>query len=259
MFPMSQAAGQPSRWRVAVAGIALVGALAGVLSGCSVVRSINNVRHAVGSNRTAIKTFTEGLKAGEVMAFSATYVTTGSSPTTIVYSVRPPHEFSFLQTGTSSSSSKLDLVSNASGEYSCTAATSESGWTCMKLGRAQAIAQNDLVSLYTPSHWITFLETFSVAAGFAGDKVTNSTRTVNGVSMRCVDFSAKGVKGRSTICSTPQNILGYVKVAGNPTSFELKSYTTSPSASLFKLPPGAKITTTNSPPRTSRLDLAASN
>lgn len=245
MFPMSRAAGRPSHWRVAVAGVALVGALVGALSGCSVVRSINKVRHAVDSNRAAIKTFTEGLKAGEAMAFSAMYVTTGSSPTTIVYSVRPPHEVSFLQTGTTSSSSKLDLVSNASGEYSCTAATSESGWTCMKLGRAQAIAQNELVSLYTPSHWITFLETFSVAAGFAGDKVTNSTRTVNGVSMHCVDFTAKGVKGRSTICSTPQNILGYVKVAGNPTSFELKSYTTSPSASLFKLPPGAKITTTS--------------
>jgi hypothetical protein len=222
----------------AVAGVLLIG----VLSGCSVVRQINNVRHGIDSNRAAIKTFAQGLKAGQSMAFSATYVTTGASPTRIVYSVQPPREVSFSQTAAGSGSSSLDLVSDASGEYSCTSATGSSGWTCMKLGRAQAIAQNELVSLYTPSHWITFLETFSVAAGFAGDKVTNSARTVNGVSMHCVDFSAKGVKGRSTICSTPQNILGYVKVAGNPTSFELKSYTTSPSASLFRLPPGAKIT-----------------
>jgi hypothetical protein len=215
------------------------------LTGCSVVRSINNVRHGIDSNRAAIKTFTQGLKAGESSAFSATYVTTGSSPTKIVYSVQPPHEVSFRQSGTGSDSSQLDLVSNSSGEYSCTSAAANTGWTCMKLGRAQAIAQNELVSLYTPSHWITFLETFSVAAGFAGDKVTDSARTVNGISMRCVDFTAKGVKGRSTICSTQQNILGYVKVAGNPTSFELKSYTASPPAALFTLPPGAKITQSN--------------
>ncbi len=235
MFPRAGTA------RAAAAALVLVGAL----SGCSVVRSINNVRHGIDSNRAAIKTFTQGLKAGQSMAFSATYLTTGSSPTKIVYSVQPPHAVSFMQTSAGSSSSSVDLVSNSSGEYSCNSASGNSGWTCTKLGRAQAIAQNELVSLYTPSHWIAFLETFSVAAGFAGDKVTNSTRTVNGVTMHCVDFTAKGVKGRSTICSTPQNILGYVKVAGNPTSFELKSYTTSPSASLFKLPPGAKITTTN--------------
>jgi hypothetical protein len=65
---------------------------------------------------------------------------------------------------------------------------------------------------------------------------------VNGISMHCVDFNAKGVKGTSTICSTAQNILGYVKVAGNPDSFELKSYSSSPAASLFQLPAGAKIT-----------------
>jgi len=234
MFPTARVAS-------IAAGVAAVAAL----SGCSVVHSINNVRHAIDSNRAAIKTFTQGLKAGQNSAFSATYVTSGSSPTKIVYSVQPPHEVSFMQSGTGGDSSSLDLVSNSSGEYSCTSATGGSGWTCMKLGRAQAIAQNELVSLYTPSHWIAFLETFSVAAGFAGDKVTNSTRTINGISMHCVDFSAKGVKGRSTICSTPQNILGYVKVAGNATSFELKSYTASPSDSLFKLPPGAKITQSN--------------
>jgi hypothetical protein len=237
----------PRAARAGRAAVAVVAAtlLVGAASGCSVVRTINNVRHGIDSNRAAIKTFTQGLKAGESMAFSATYVTTGSSPTKIVYAVQPPHDVSFMQTSTGSDSSSLDLVSNFQGEYSCTSATPASGWTCMKLGRAQAIAQNELVSLYTPSHWIAFLETFSVAAGFAGDKVTNSTKTVSGISMNCVDFVAKGVKGRSTICSTPQNILGYVKVAGNPTSFKLKSYTTSPAAALFQLPAGAKITQSN--------------
>jgi hypothetical protein len=229
--------------RTAVAAVGLAGALlVGALSGCSVAASINKVRHGIDSNRAAIKSFTQGLKAGEKLAFSATYLTAGKSPTKIVYSVQPPHKVSFTQSGTGSDTSTLSLITNSSREYSCSSATGTSGWTCTKLSRPSAVAQNQLASLYTPAHWITFLQTFSVAAGFSGNKVTNSTRTISGISMRCVDFTAKGVKGHSTICSTPQNILGYVKVAGNPTSFTLKSYTTSPAPALFRLPPGAKVT-----------------
>lgn len=221
----------------------LVGAVvAGALSGCSVVHSINKVRHGIDSNRAAIKSFTQGLKAGEKMAFSARYLTAGQTPTKIVYSVRPPGKVSFTQSGTGSDTSALSLVTSGQREYSCSSATGTSGWTCTKLSRPSAVAQNQLASLYTPAHWITFLQTFSVAAGFSGNKVTNSTRTISGISMHCVDFTAKGVQGHSMICATAQNILGYVKVAGNPTSFTLTSYTTSPAAALFDLPPGAKIT-----------------
>jgi hypothetical protein len=81
-----------------------------------------------------------------------------------------------------------------------------------------------------------------LAAGFAGDKVFSSDKTVNGFAMHCVDFVASGVPGTSTICTTAQGILGYVKVASEPTSFEITSYSTAPSASLFQLPRGAKIT-----------------
>lgn len=226
------------RWTwLAVAALLMAG-----LSGCGIVAKINNVRHAVDSNRAAIKAFTQGLKSGEATAFSATYVTTGSSPTKITYAVQPPADVAFAETAQGSGAADLDLVSNSSGEYSCTSATASSGWSCQKLGKAEAIAQNQIVNIYTPSHWVAFLEAFSIAAGFAGDKVTTSSMTVNGFAMHCVDFSAKGIKGMSTICSTAQNILGYVKVAGNATSFELKSYSSSPAASLFQLPAGAKIT-----------------
>ena len=84
-----------------------------------------------------------------------------------------------------------------------------------------------------------------MVAGLAGDKVTTSSMTVNGFAMKCVDFTVKGEKGTSTICTTAQNILGYVKVAANPTSFELKSYTATPPASAFQLPPGATVTSQN--------------
>ena len=110
------------------------------------------------------------------------------------------------------------------------------------LSPGAADEQNAIYDFYTPAHWVTFLRGFSLAAGFAGDKVTSSTMTVNGFPMSCVDFSTPGEAGQSTICTTAQGILGYVKVAGDTTSFEIKSYSSSPPASLFALPPGATVT-----------------
>ena len=61
----------------------------------------------------------------------------------------------------------------------------------------------------------------SLVAGLAGDKVTTSTKSLNGFDMQCVDLVAKGVSGTSTICSTSQGILGYVSVASDSTSFQI--------------------------------------
>jgi hypothetical protein len=58
-----------------------------------------------------------------------------------------------------------------------------------------------------------------------------------------VDLQAPGVPGLSLICLTSKGILGYVKIASESTIFELQKYSTSPPASLFELPPGAKVTT----------------
>jgi hypothetical protein len=110
------------------------------------------------------------------------------------------------------------------------------------LSPGDAQEQNAIFDFYTPAHWVNFLKGFSLAAGFAGDKVTSSTMTVNGFAMSCVDFSTPGESGESTICTTAQGILGYVKVAGDSTSFEIKSYSATPDASLFQLPPGATVT-----------------
>ncbi len=67
--------------------------------------------------------------------------------------------------------------------------------------------------------------------------------TVNGFTMSCVDLVASGVAGTSSICTTSQNVLGYVKVAQDSTSFEITNYSGSPASSLFQLPPGATVTT----------------
>jgi hypothetical protein len=224
------------------------------LSGCGVVTAVTKVVHAVRSNKDTIDAFTQKIKGSEATTFEVTYVTTGSSPTTVVYAVQPPKGLAFTNTptatGAETTATNLDLVVNSTGEYSCFPSASGSGGagkTCEKLQAASAATQNKIFSFYTPAYWVTFLRDFSLAAGFAGDKVTTSKLTVNGFPMSCVDFNAAGVPGTSTVCTTAAGILGYVKVAANSTAFEIKSYSTSPPASLFELPPGAKVTTVQTP------------
>jgi len=222
------------------------------LACCGVVNAARKIEHDVKGNKATIDTFTNQIKSSEGTTFEATYVTTGGTPATVVYAVQPPKGLAFVDTPTGGSTSTVDLIVNSSGEYSCTPAAAGSGPRCQKLGTAAAAAaENQIFDFYTPSHWTTFLKDFSLAAGIAGDKVTSSTMSVNGFSMQCVDFNAPGVPGTSTICTTAQGILGYVKVASDSTSFEIKSYSATPPASLFQLPAGATITTTPTTPTTS--------
>jgi hypothetical protein len=220
------------------------------LSACSVVKDVSKVAHDIHGNKSTIDAFTTKVKSGEAVPFVATYVTTGSSPATIVYAVKPPNGLSFRDTPSRTLNSNpvnaFEVVVNPSGEFACKPPSSPtSTWTCQKLDPATAATENKLFDFYTPSHWITFLRDFSLAAGFAGDKITSSSMSLNGFNMSCVDFQASGVPGTSTICTTSQDILGYVKVAGDSTSFEIRSYSSSPPSSDFDLPHGAKIETPN--------------
>jgi hypothetical protein len=224
------------------------------LTGCSAIKKVKTVAHDIKGNKATIDSFTTKIQSGEAKPFEATYVTTGSTPTTVVYAVQPPKGLSFTNTPSTTSSPgpgagapNLDIIVNSSGEYSCTPPdTSGSAgtgvWSCQELAATAAATQNAIFDFYTPAHWINFLKGFSLAAGFAGDQVTSSTMSVNGFDMSCVDFKAPGDAGESTICTTSQGILGYVKVAGDSTSFEIKSYSSTPDASLFQLPAGAKVT-----------------
>lgn len=217
------------------------------LAGCTLAHAISRAAHDIQHNKTIIDQFNSGLKAGEAVPFEAVYKTTGANPATVRYAVRPPQDVLFTeqQSGGSNGASQVHIVVNATGAYSCTppASSQASGrWTCQRLGTPKSISSDAIVDFYTPSHWVNFLTAFSLAAGFAGDKLSTSDITVNGFAMHCVDFVAHGIKGTSRICTTRQNILGYVKVAQNPTSFEITSFTASPPASLFRRPANAKIT-----------------
>jgi hypothetical protein len=221
------------------------------VTSCGVVKAVKQVSGDVESNKATIDAFTGRLKSGEATTFEARYVTTGNSPTRVLYAVRPPDDLAFATTPSAGDGTKdslrVHLVVNSSGAYDCTPQASSSprsrpAWSCQKLGTTSAATRNQVLGVYSPAHWVAFLKGFALAAGFAGDKVTTSSLTVNGFSMQCVDFRAAGVAGTSTICTLAQGILGYVKVASDPTSFQIKAYSAAPPASLFKLPAGAKVT-----------------
>jgi len=239
------------RGRVALA-FALLGAFG--LTACGAVTRADNIVHAVRGDKATIDTFTDTIKSGEGAVFEAVYASSGPSPATVVYAVKPPKGLAFENTPSGGTAvGRVDVIVNPSGEYSCSwsvAHMSAPRWECTKLAAASAVSENQIFDFYTPAHWIKFLRGFSLAAGLAGDSVTSSTMTVNGFSMTCVDFRAPGVPGLSTICTTRQGVLGYVKVASDATTFEIERFSASPADALFQLPPGALVTSLPSPTTT---------
>ena len=231
-----------SRIGILFASLVAVGALA---TGCSVVNKVKQTVHTMQDNRATIDSFTQNLQSAGNTPFEATYTTTGSAPVTVVYAVDPSNKgLAFHETQTGSSASNVQVIVNASGEYVCNQSGSAGAWSCQKLGQADAATENKIFDIYTPSHWTAFLKGVSLVAGLSDDKVTTSTMSLNGFDMHCVNLVVRGVQGTSTICSTSQGVLGYVKVASDSTSFQITNFSTSPSPSLFQLPPGATMTTT---------------
>jgi hypothetical protein len=227
--------------------VAVAAAVAGAgvaMGGCAVTHAVGAAVDAIRGNKATMDAFTAKLSSGP-STFEVTYVTPGSAPVRVVYAVHPPVGLDFEETPstTSSGAAPVHLVVDRTGEYSCAPGSAPHvAPTCTMLPKASAADTADILGFYTPSHWVSFLRGFSLAAGFAGDRVTTSDMTVNGFAMSCVDFTPPGV-ARSTVCTTKQHVLGYVKVAGSPTSFEITGFSTSVAPALLALPPGATVTT----------------
>jgi hypothetical protein len=229
-----------------VLAVLAVGTLA--FSSCSAIAKIQNGIHDIRGNKAVIDGFNSKLNAAP-MTFEAVYATSGSAPATVTYAAQVPNEVAFSLTpsggGGSGSTAPVHLVQNSSGEYACDQASGQ--WSCDKVSGAGASSQNALIDFYTPGHWVSYLSLIALAAGIAGDKVTTSTMSRNGFSMNCIDLATPGSSGTSTVCTTSQGVLGFAQVAGDSTSFAITTYSSSPPASLFQLPPGAKITTVTVP------------
>lgn len=221
------------------------------LSSCSAIHTIRNAINNVRGNQAVIDGFNSKL-SNAPQTFEAVYTTTGSAPATVTYAAQLPNDvaFSLTPSGGSGNTAPVHLIQNSSGEYACSQTSGQ--WNCEKITGVTASTQNALIDLYTPGHWTHFLSGVAVVAGAAGDKVTTSTMSLNGFSMNCIDLTTPGTSGKSTICTTSQGILGYVQVVSDSTSFEITSYSSSPAASLFQLPPGAKVTTATVPTSTTQ-------
>jgi hypothetical protein len=219
------------------------GAAAALATGCGATSKVNDAVDNAEGNTASIDSFAQNFDRDMAVPFQATYTTTGSSPATNVYAVnQSANEVAFRSTTSGSRGTNVWAFTNSSGVYVCHQGTPGGAWSCSK-GSLSSAEVRKLTDVYTPAHWIEFLKGFSQLAGLTGDKVTSSTMSLNGFDMKCVDVVAQGETGTSTICSTEQGILGYVRVAQNSTSFEITNYS-SPDPTLFQLPPGATVAST---------------
>jgi hypothetical protein len=224
---------------------ALVAAIALGLTGCSAVsKAISTVKavHNIMHGSAAINSLTAKINAGDNAAYDVTYVTTGSSPATINYAAQPPNDFAFDD---STSTSELMVFAGSAGQFECNRPKAGATWQCLKTDVSGVNTTKLMYALYSGSYWIDFLKLYSVAAALHGVTISSSSMTVNGFKLQCAVVVSGKAPNQSTskVCVTSQGILGYVSVAAKAADFEIKSYSSSPAASLFQLPAGATVTT----------------
>ena len=128
------------------------------------------------------------------------------------------------------------IVINGSGAYLCRS-PGHSRWTCQRLDTAAVAAQEKSLAVYTPAYWAAFLKSYVPPTG---STVATFTTSLNVTGMNCLDFSPPGTHGINVVCTAAPGILGLVTYHG--ITFMINSFDPSPPASLFVLPPGAKVT-----------------
>lgn len=247
--------GLSPRRQVALSAVVIVTAAVG-LGGCTALhKAVNAVKavHNALHGDAAINSLTSKLKTSDTSAYEVTYVTTGSSPATIEYAASPPHGFAF---DADTPNGRLDVFQGSAGQFACTKSSSggsaSASWSCLKIQGTEVDTYKAMYALYSGSYWIDFLKIYSAVAALHGVTITSSTMSVNGFSLQCalVKSGSGSNATTSTWCVTSQGILGYVSVSQKSADFEIKSYTSSPPASLFALPSGATISTIPTIPTT---------
>ena len=236
---------QHSTVGVLVVALALGGVVA---TGCSVINKVKQTVHNVEGNKATIDSFTQNLQSGQTTSVRGDLHDVGQLAGDRCLRRRSrQRRLAFHVTADRRQRVERPVHRELVRQLRLHPERVRRAWSCKKLDKADAADQENIFDFYTPSHWVNFLKGVSLVAGLAGDKVSTSTMSLNGFDMSCVDLVAQGVPGTSTICSTSQNILGYVKVAPDSTSFAITNYSGSPASSLFQLPPGATVTTVTTP------------
>jgi hypothetical protein len=240
----------PLGGRRAGAAATAVLSLSLVLGGCGIGKVINAV-HALADAAGSLKNLQSEIQKGEKASYEATYATTGSggSSSPITFAQEPGGKYAFMQNATSGSGG-TDFVADGKNQYECSQ-VSGSKWSCVQSAEPSGTGSfaGDPFFAFTGAYVYGIVEALRVEAAIEGFKVTNSTTTVNGISLKCVAISGKanGQTEDYKWCITSDGILGLVKStgssAGDNSSFEITKLDTSPPASIFEPPSGASLTT----------------
>jgi hypothetical protein len=177
-----------------------------------------------------INALSKSLNKAKKITFEAVYKSSESGQNeTITIAQSPPKSY-FSASGGS-------VVDTGTKTYYCS--TSGGTTSCLSAGTSNPFAS--LETLFSPA---TALAAFGEAkegliSRALGVKVSTSSSSIAGQSSTCVTVTVHGTGGK--YCVTKQGILSYSGAGKN--YFELKSFTKSPSSSLFNLPAGATTET----------------
>jgi hypothetical protein len=211
---------------VAVTALCATALLAGTASATSVAAKKTKPKP---KSSSSLKTIANSLKADENATFSASYnVTTPSvkTPLTFAFAQKPPNfQLIFKEAGVS-----VTFVKIGSKAYGCEATAA--GSFCA--AESTSTVSSDL-GFFEPNQVLPKIE--AMESGATG--VVTSSKTFAGQPSKCVSATYAGTK--ATYCVTDKGILAYAGTAS--TGVTLTGYSSSPPASDFALPAGAKVTT----------------
>jgi len=225
-----------------------------VVAGCGgTIGKVINAVHALANTAGSLKNLQSEIQKGEKASYEATYKTTGSggpSSSSITFAQEPGGKYAFTEPGPGGSGG-TDFVANGKNTFECSQTGSGSKWNCLQTPEPASTSGLDTLPFFgfTGAYFYAIVEALQVEAAIAGFKVTNSTTTVNGISLKCVSLKGKvnGQAENDEWCVTSDGILGLVKSmgsgGGDNSSFEITKLDPSPPASIFQPPSGATLTT----------------
>jgi hypothetical protein len=208
--------------------------------------------HAAVNAVQNLKSLESQIQKGENTQYEATYKTTTGAQSSSTVTIAQGHggKWAYIASA-SDGGGATSWVANGKDTYDCTQATSGGKWSCAESAEASG---NDAIDGspalgYLGSDYYTVVVAISAAAAFKGYDVSNTSTSVNGISLKCTSIKGKdnGQSFDDEWCITDDGILGLVRYtdttdASQSTAFSITSLNKSPSASLFDAPSGASIT-----------------
>jgi hypothetical protein len=192
------------------------------VGGCAVGNAIKAV-HNLANAAHNLKNLESQIQKGENAKYEATYKSTGSGSTSSIITIaqEPGGKWSYGAPA-SGGSGATAWVANGKDTYYCSQASSGGKWSCQESAEATGSDSIDASPAYgfTGADYAVVLETLSAVAVLYGYDVSNSSTSVNGISVKCTKVTGKhsGQSVNDEWCITSGGILGLVKYTGSTAS-----------------------------------------